>query len=56
MLKVTASNHTLVLTWSMNEICRLIASSYSVFWTSSRFCISFSVSLACRTVSSRCWF
>ena len=45
-----------MITWSIKEICRLIASSYSAFWTLSRFCISVSVSLAWRIVSSRCWF
>ena len=55
LLWVLASSSVPVQTWSMKAMWRLMASSYSTFWTSRRFCISRSASLAWRTVSSRCW-
>ena len=45
-----------IFTWSMKPKWRFIVSSYSSFCTSNLFFISFSVSRACRTVNSRCWF
>ena len=44
------------ISWSMNDKCRWIAASYSCRWIASLCFASFSISFACRSVNSRCWF
>ena len=44
------------ISWSMNDKCLWIAASYSCRWIASLCFASFSISFACRSVNSRCWF
>ena len=44
------------INWSMNDKCLWIAASYSCRWIASLCFASFSISFACRSVNSRCWF
>ena len=44
------------MSWSMKDKCLWIAASYSCRCIARRCLASFSISLACRSVNSRCWF